>query len=72
QYVPTYNNYFVYGLYLLSSVSKGVSEGVSSASGHSIETHEQPVICIPPLTYKIISEYDIKSSLYRDCERSLS
>jgi hypothetical protein len=68
QYVPTYNNYFSYGLYLLSGVSKGVSQGVSSASGQSVEIHEQAIICIPPLTYKIISEYNIKSSLYRDCD----
>jgi hypothetical protein len=68
QYVPTYDNYFLYGLYLLSSVSKSASQGVSSASGQSVEIHERAVICIPPLTYKIISEYNINSSLYRDCD----
>jgi hypothetical protein len=68
QYVPTYNDYFLFGSYLLSGVSKGESSGVSSASGQSIGIYERAVICIPPFTYKIISEYNIKSSLYRDCD----
>lgn len=54
----TYKNGYVYG-------STGT---ITNASSNSVSIAEKQVICIPPKTSKIITEFDIKSSVYRSCE----
>lgn len=44
------------------------SVGVMTSSGYSISYNEEKVICIPSMTSKIITEYNINKSLYRDCD----
>lgn len=53
-------------LFGLLQNSQGVS--VSSSSGRSISYTEEKIIVIPPNTAKIIDEYNINNSLYRDCD----
>ncbi len=54
----TYKNGYVYGN----------SRTVTNSASNSVSTSEKPVICIPAKSSKIISEYNIKSSLYRSCD----
>ncbi len=42
--------------------------GIMSSSGYSVAFNEEKVICIPSKTSKIITEYNINESLYRDCD----
>lgn len=44
------------------------SIGVSSSAGYSVAYIEEKIVAIPSNTSKIISEYSINSSLYRDCD----
>lgn len=44
------------------------SIGVMTSSGFSISYNEGKVICIPSKSSKIITEYNISKSLYRDCD----
>ena len=44
------------------------SIGVMTSSGFSISYNEEKVICIPSKTSKIVTEYNIIESLYRDCD----
>ena len=41
--------------------------GTMSTSGFSVSYTEDKIICIPSSTSKIVSEYTINESLYRDC-----
>lgn len=50
------------------SQSVAISGNTMVASGHSVSFAEEKVICIPPHTSKIISEYLINESLYRNCD----
>lgn len=50
----------------LMSVSASISN--TSTSGTSVAYTEEKIVCIPPQTAKIISEYTINKSIYRDCE----
>jgi hypothetical protein len=43
------------------------TKGVTSSSGSSISYNEEKIVCIPSGTAKIIAEYNITESLYRDC-----
>lgn len=54
----TYKNGYLYG-------STGT---VTSASSNSVSVAEKQIICIPPKTSKIITEFDIKNSVYRSCD----
>lgn len=44
------------------------SVGLVTSTGYSISYNEEKVICIPPKTTKIITEYIINESLYRNCD----
>jgi len=44
------------------------SLGVSSSEGYSVAYAEEKIIAIPAYTAKVISEYSINSTLYRDCD----
>lgn len=48
-----------------ASISNNV--GIVSSSGSSISYNEQKIVCIPSNTSKIINEYNITTSLIRDC-----
>lgn len=50
---------------LISASSSSSSMG---SSGSSVSYNEEKVICIPPNTAKIISEYNINGYLFRDCD----
>lgn len=42
--------------------------GITKSSGHSVSFNEEKIKCIPSKTTKIIQEYKINESIYRDCE----
>lgn len=42
--------------------------GLMTSSGYSISYNEEKVVSIPSKTSKIITEYNINESLYRDCD----
>jgi len=44
------------------------SVGSVASSGYSVSYNEEKIICIPSKTLKIIAEYNINESLYRDCD----
>ena len=50
---------------LLSGISTSASSSTALSSGVSIK--EKDIICIPPNSAKVFSEYSINKSLYRDC-----
>jgi hypothetical protein len=49
-------------------VQKKKELNIEASSGHSVSYNEEKIICIPSRTSKIISEYKINTSLYRDCD----
>jgi hypothetical protein len=59
-------NYF--DLLQTNKVNATNSVGVSSTNGYSVTYLEEKVISIPSNTSKIISEYSINNSIYRDCD----
>ena len=54
----TYKNGYVYG-------STGT---ITNTTSNSVSVAEKQIICIPPETSKIITEFDITSSVYRSCD----
>ncbi len=50
----------------------GASSSVVSSSSNSVATVERKIICIPPKTSKAISEFNISSSIYHDCDLYLN
>jgi len=44
------------------------SIGVSASEGYSVSYTEEKIVSIPSNTSKVISEYSINSTLYRDCD----
>lgn len=44
------------------------SVGVMTSSSYSVSYDEEKIVCIPSMTSKIITEYSINKSLYRDCD----
>lgn len=42
--------------------------GLMTSSGFSVSYNEEKIVCIPSKTSKIISEYSINQSLFRDCD----
>jgi hypothetical protein len=57
------------GLGASKSVSYGASAGksVSNTSSRGVDIKEKDIVCIPPQSAKVISEYHINENLYRDC-----
>jgi hypothetical protein len=49
-------------------VSASNTFGVMTSSGASVSYNEEKIVCIPPMTFKIISEYKINESLFRNCD----
>lgn len=46
----------------------GTSNTVVNTSSSSVSTSEKKTICIPPKTSKSITEFNIKSSIFRSCD----
>ncbi|MCX6235838.1 MAG: hypothetical protein NT175_14170 [Bacteroidetes bacterium] len=55
-------------LFQTNSVSATNSVGVMASSGYSVSFNEEKIVCIPSMTSKVIAEYSINQSLYRDCD----
>ena len=53
-----YKNGYVYG----------TTGTITNASSNSVSVAEKQIICIPPKTSKVITEFDIKSTVYRSCD----
>lgn len=51
-----------------NKISLTTSLGNVSTSGISFSYNEEKIVCIPSKTSKIISEYSINESLFRDCD----
>lgn len=49
-------------------ISETNSADLITASGYSVAYTEEKNVCIPSKTFKIISEYTINESLFRDCD----
>ena len=54
----TYKNGYIYG-------STGT---ITNTTSNSVSIAEKRIICIPPRTSKIITEFEIKNSIYRSCD----
>jgi hypothetical protein len=59
-------NYF--DLLQTNRISATNTVGIMTSSGFSVSFNEEKIVCIPSKTSKIISEYNINESLYRDCD----
>jgi len=47
--------------------SVSATSAASASSGFGVNVKEQDIICIPPKSAKVISEYNVNELLYRDC-----
>ena len=54
-------------LILTNRLSVSSSLGMINSSGHTVSYNEEKIVCIPGMTSKIISEFSINQSLFRDC-----
>jgi len=54
-------------LILTNRFSISGSVGVTNSAGHSVSYIEEKNVCIPAMTSKIITEFTINESLFRDC-----
>lgn len=59
-------NYF--DLIQSNRISSTNSMGGMASSGFSVSYNEEKIICIPSLTSKLITEYSINFSVFRDCD----
>ncbi len=64
----TYGNAYGSGNTYKNGYIGGFSNTYVSSSSKSVSTAEKMVVCIPPQNKKIISEFCIRKSLYRDCD----
>jgi hypothetical protein len=55
-------------LFQTNLISASSSVDKTGSSGTSVSYNEEKIICIPPQTAKIISEYNINEYLFRDCD----
>ncbi len=55
-------------LFQTTLLSANSSAGKTGSSGTSVSYNEEKIVCIPPQTAKIISEYNINEYLFRDCD----
>jgi len=51
-----------------NSIQAANSAGAMTSTGYSISYTEERAICIPSKTSKVVAEYNIKKTLYRDCD----
>jgi hypothetical protein len=57
----------VIGVLFSIAAESSTTKGKAISSGSSTAYIEEKIICIPPKNTKIIAEYNITESLYRDC-----
>lgn len=55
-------------LFQTNKISETNTSGTTTSSGFSVSYHEENIITIPSKTSKIVSEYNINESLFRDCD----
>lgn len=68
-------NYYNVGVSASGSSNKniyGTSFTTTGATSNGVSTPEKAIICIPPHTSKVISEFDIKSTIFRSCDLYLA
>src|SRR5690625_34358 len=58
----------MFGLLQNNQIQASTNVGTSGASGTTVSIKEAIVVTIPPKTAKVIDEYTINSTLYRDCD----
>lgn len=58
----------VFDLLQTNKAGEANSTGIQTSAGYSISYNEEKTICVPPGSSKVISEYTIASSIYRDCD----
>ncbi|KAA6302394.1 MAG: hypothetical protein EZS26_001507 [Candidatus Ordinivivax streblomastigis] len=51
----------------MAGIATTNTKGITTLSGSSVSTNEEKIVCIPSGASKIITEYNITKSLYRDC-----
>ena len=54
-------------LILTNRFSVSGSVGVINSDGHTVSYAEEKIVCIPGMTSKVITEFSINESLFRDC-----
>lgn len=54
-------------LFLTNRFSVSGSAGVIKSVGHTVSYAEEKIVCIPGMTSKVITEFSINESLFRDC-----
>ena len=59
-------NYF--NLFPMNSIAISNTATNVTSTGYSIASNEEKIICIPSKTSKIVAEYKINESLFRDCD----
>jgi hypothetical protein len=64
----SYTGYNYANLLQTNRVSASQSLGIAASAGYSVSMNEEKVICIPTKAAKVVDEYQINQSLYRDCE----
>ena len=62
----TGTNYF--DLFQMNRISTTKTVGLMTSSGFSVSYNEEKIVCVPSKSSKIISEYNINESLFRDCD----
>ncbi len=55
-------------LILTNRISVSNSVGVVNTSGKTVSYTEEKIVCIPGMTSKVITEYTINQTLFRDCD----
>jgi len=56
------------GLRQTNNIQATNSVGLTTSNGYSISYNEEKTVCVPSKTSKVIAEYSINESLYRDCD----
>jgi len=59
-------DYYQNRIYTNSTAVSAV--GLVASSGYSVAINEAKIVCIPSMTSKIITEYTVNKTLYRDCD----
>ena len=66
------SNYYSFlqtnSLVAAAAVSSSLSTTTMASKGYSVSFREEKWICIPPETSKVIAEYSINETPYRDCD----
>ena len=72
--VSTVTGYTDYYSMQTNSIASNAIQSVYStvslmaSKGYSVAYNEEKIVCIPPKTSKVIAEYSINETVYRDCD----